>query len=99
MSHSVAKPDHDQPIGFVNGDFSKTVFASDRFQLYLDELEEKLNTNLIGGRLILESYSKAALPDPVPAGSMIYVTDDVGGAIQAVSDGTDWRRPDRAIVS
>ena len=34
------------------------------------------------------------------AGSMIYVSDESGGAVLAFSDGTDWRRvTDRAVVS
>ena len=48
----------------------------------------------------LPSYLKSALPPASPAGRMIYVTDDVGGATPAFSDGTDWRRTaDRAVVS
>ncbi|QDP66984.1 MAG: putative tail fiber protein [Prokaryotic dsDNA virus sp.] len=48
----------------------------------------------------LQSYTVATLPSVSPAGQMIYVTDETGGAIPAFSDGTDWRRvTDRAIVS
>lgn len=49
---------------------------------------------------ILASYSKTALPSPAQPGSLIYVTDEVGGAVPAFADGTNWRRvTDRAIVS
>lgn len=50
---------------------------------------------------ILAQYPKASLPAPgANAGCLVYVTDDVGGAVPAFSDGTDWRRvTDRAIVS
>ncbi len=48
----------------------------------------------------LPSHVKSALPSPAAAGQMIYVTDDVGGAVPAFSDGANWRRvTDRAIVS
>ena len=62
MTHTVAKPDHGSPIGFINGDPTKPVIISDQVQLYFDELEEKLNTNLVGGFLVLESYLFADLP-------------------------------------
>lgn len=46
------------------------------------------------------SYAKAALPSAALVGQMIYVTDDVGGAVLAFSDGTNWLRvTDRAVVS
>lgn len=33
-------------------------------------------------------------------GETVYVTDEVGGSVQAVFDGTNWRRStDRAVVS
>jgi hypothetical protein len=50
----------------------------------------------------LPSYTVAALPSAATygAGSMIYVSDETGGAVVAFSDGTDWRRmTDRAVVS
>lgn len=53
------------------------------------------------GPVGLVSYAKASLP---AAGSynasMVYVTDEAGGAVPAFSDGTNWRRvTDRAVVS
>jgi len=49
---------------------------------------------------ILPTYSKSSLPSVTPAGQMIFVTDEAGGAIPAFSDGTDWRRvTDRQVVS
>jgi hypothetical protein len=49
----------------------------------------------------LAIYAVAALPDAAEwTGSLIYVSDETGGATVAFSDGTDWRRvQDRAIVS
>lgn len=48
----------------------------------------------------LASHTVAGLPSASPAGRMIYVSDETGGATPAFSDGTNWRRvSDRAIVS
>lgn len=50
----------------------------------------------------LASYAKASLPSAATAGAggMIYVTDDVGGATPAFSDGAAWRRvADRNVIS
>lgn len=48
----------------------------------------------------LPSHTVGALPTAANAGSMIFVTDETGGAVPAFSDGTNWRRvTDRAIVS
>lgn len=92
MSHSVAKPDHGSPIGFINKDPSKPVFASDRFQLYLDELEERLNTNLIGGVLVLETYDLVDLPTGAGEGNVVYVNDLSGQRAPVYFDNTNWRR-------
>lgn len=48
----------------------------------------------------LRSYTVASLPSASPAGQLIYVPDEVGGATPAFSDGTSWRRvTDRDPVS
>ena len=51
--------------------------------------------------VLLPSYLKTALPSAASnTGAMIYVTDDVGGAVPAFSDGTNWRRvTDRNVIS
>lgn len=50
--------------------------------------------------LQLRSYTVGTLPSAAVAGQMIYVSNEVGGATPAFSDGTNWRRvADRAIVS
>lgn len=51
--------------------------------------------------LRLQSYAKANMPAAAKwTNSMIYVTDETGGAVPAFSDGSSWRRvTDRAIVS
>jgi hypothetical protein len=49
----------------------------------------------------LPDFVVANLPDPADMRyALIYVSDEVGGAVPAFSDGTNWRRfTDRAIVS
>jgi hypothetical protein len=46
-------------------------------------------------------FTVATLPDPIPAGQIILVTDEAGGEVLAFSDTVgDWRRvTDRAVVS
>lgn len=49
---------------------------------------------------VLPLHTVAELPSAAVAGSLIYVSDETGGAVVAFSDGTDWRRvTDRAVVS
>lgn len=60
---------------------------------------DNLNVKSNASNAQLPKYVKAALPAQ-SVGGMIYVTDDVGGATPAFSDGTNWRRvADRAIIS
>lgn len=55
---------------------------------------------LINGQVAAKSYTVATLPSAAIAGQVIYVSDEIGGAVLAFSDGTSWRRvTDRAIVS
>jgi Protein of unknown function (DUF2793) len=56
----------------------------------------------VNGPIRCGSFAKAALPNAATsgAGAMIYVPDDVGGAVLAFSDGTGWRRvTDRLVVA
>ncbi len=74
-------------------------------QQYLRALFERINE----GPLLIQGYDKAALPAAIDWGdttagqsfsSIIFVSDDVGGAVLAFSDGTSWRRvTDRAVIS
>lgn len=58
------------------------------------------NKQTIGSVHRLPIYAKADLPVATPAGQLLYVSDDVGGAVPAFSDGTNWRRvTDRAVIS
>lgn len=47
----------------------------------------------------LRSYTVATLPSATPAGQLIRVSDGNANRQLAVSDGTNWRFPDGAIVS
>lgn len=51
--------------------------------------------------LMLKSYTVATVPDATLwDGSLIYVSDETGGATIAFSDGTSWRRAqDRVVIS
>ena len=61
------------------------------------------------GPLLIQGYVVASLPDATingnlgstdPFSSLIFVSDETGGATLAFSDGTNWRRvQDRAIVA
>ena len=96
MTKIVSKPDYGSRIAEKD---SGTL--TEEFQNFFDELEEQLNTNLVGDQVQLTSYTVAMLPDAtVKAGGMIFVSDETGGAVPAFSDGTNWRRvTDRTIVS
>lgn len=51
-----------------------------------------------GGALV--SYAKADLPAATGPKRLVYVNDEVGGAVPAFNDGVNWRRvTDRAVVS
>lgn len=48
----------------------------------------------------LPPCGKGDLPDPAKwPYSWIFVTDEAGGPTPAYSDGTNWRRPDGAVIS
>ncbi|MEZ5919994.1 MAG: DUF2793 domain-containing protein [Parvularculaceae bacterium] len=54
----------------------------------------------VDGPVRVKSYGKGALPSANPAGQIVYVTNEAGGATIAFSDGSNWRRvADRAVVS
>ena len=67
--------------------------------------EFDLGTVATGGpvypsQLVIPSYTVAGLPSASPAGQLVYVSNESGGAVPAFSDGTNWRRvTDRAIVT
>jgi hypothetical protein len=50
--------------------------------------------------IVFPSYTVNSLPSASPAAQLVYVIDEVDGAVMAFSDGTNWRRTtDRAIVT
>jgi hypothetical protein len=52
------------------------------------------------GPLKVPTYTVSTLPADTPAGQIIYVSDETGGAVLAFSDGSDWRRvTDRSVVA
>jgi len=54
------------------------------------------------GAVRIASFTVASAPSApaVGAGTLIFVSDEAGGAVLAFSDGTDWRRcTDRAVIS
>lgn len=64
----------------------------------ISELEKVLGVIPIGTQLPV--YPKAKLPSAKQPGILVYVSDEVGGAVPAFSDGTNWRRvTDRAVVA
>lgn len=93
MSKIVNNPDH-------GADLTSSDKATEVMQLFIDELTEKLNSNLLGDQVQFTSYTVATLPSAATAGGQIFVSDETGGAVTAFSDGTNWRRStDRVIVS
>jgi hypothetical protein len=66
-----------------------------------DDVTRELRARARGFPVMLAQFPKADLPDPARWGySWIYVTDDVGGAVPAFSDGIAWRRvTDRNVIS
>lgn len=75
--------------------------AAPNMQAFMDELLLEINGTLLGEALKMSSYTVSALPPAASwTGSMVYVSDETGGAVTAFSDGSDWRRTtDRAVVS
>lgn len=80
-------------------------------QRYLVNLNQRLNqilrlldstkVNAVNGVAKIEIYTVATLPDATEyTGGLIFVSDEVGGATLAFSDGTNWLRvQDRVTVS
>ena len=90
MTDITSKPNHGDQL------VSKEGRASDYFQLYLDDIELKLNAD----RTALKDYIVADVPDASSGYGLIMVTDETGGAVPAFSDLTDWRRvTDRVVIS
>jgi hypothetical protein len=94
MTQLVNVPEHGEAI-------TQNDIASPSMQLFLDELLLQINGSLLGPALNLTSYVVSGVPPATSwTGSMIYVSNESGGAVTAFSDGTNWRRTtDRAVIT
>jgi len=93
----ISRPDHSSPIGTLNGE---SIFISEEYQNYFDELQQKLNDNLLGNYVIVPVYTVATAPSTAQVGGVISVSDEVGGRTLAQWDGTNWRRvSDGSIIT
>lgn len=94
MAAITSKPDYG--IRLIGGDGE----ATDRLQLYFDDITQRFNDFLLGTQVTLPPYTVDTLPPVLAARGLISVLDEIGGEVPAFSDGTNWRRvTDRAIVS
>lgn len=92
MTNVTSKPDHGTEI-IEEGK------ASFRFQLYLDDVEEKLNVPTLPVFTVAQLTGTEVPASSRPDG-LVMVSDETGGKVPAFSDGTNWRRvTDRAIIS
>jgi hypothetical protein len=74
-----------------------TIDATGRLGLGVATPQARLD---VDGSVRVRSYAVAGVPSAVAAGQIIYVTDEVGGATIAFSDGASWRRvADRSVIS
>lgn len=49
---------------------------------------------------IVPTYTVAGVPSATPAGQLVYISNETGGATLAFSDATNWRRvSDRAVIA
>ena len=95
MSEIQSKPDHFEVIVEPAG------LPTIRFQLYLDDIAQWMNSNLLGEAVILPEYTVLTVPTASDwDNGAIIVSDETGGRTIATSDGTNWRRvSDGAVVS
>jgi hypothetical protein len=68
-------------------------------QVMADDITRELRSRVRGFPVVLAKFPKADLPDAARwTGSWIWVTDDVGGAVPAYSNGTNWLRSDTSAI-
>lgn len=99
LTEITTQPDHADAVGFLDG---KPVEMGLRMRNFIDDLVQKLNIQIFGNSVRIPSYTVATLPTvpDVTEPSLIFVSDETGGAVPAFSDGTNWLRvTDRTIVS
>lgn len=64
----------------------------------ISDLQQRKQTR--GEVVQMKHVAVAELPDPLPDGQWVYVSDEAGGATPAFSSGGQWLRvTDRAVVS
>lgn len=92
MSNITSKPDHAEKI-IDEG------LASIRFQLYLDDIEQKFNVPTLPVFTVAQLTGTEVPASSRPDG-LVMVSDEVGGQVPAFSDSVNWRRvTDRAIIA
>jgi len=98
---------------FVNGanfgTIEEPVTLSDDLGLVTELVDQEadLGSIVMGGSIypdqfVLPSYTVAQLANlaAIPAGSMVFCSDESGGSVPVFADSTNWRRvTDRAVVS
>jgi hypothetical protein len=86
-----------EPVNVAEDLGEISVAVSEQYDLGTIIISEQL---LYPRQLVFPSYTVAGVPSATPAGQMIYVSNESGGAVPAFSDGTNWRRvTDRAIIT
>ena len=98
MTELVSRPDHSVQI--VEGEDKPPSFF---YQLFFDDIRQKLNDILFGESIIFPVYTVLTVPDATASKNLngaIIVSNETGGRTIATSNGTNWLRvSDGAIVS
>ena len=93
MSNITSKPDHGTQLVTEEG------VAISRFQLYLDDIEQKFNVPDLPVFTVAQLNGTEVPASSRPNG-LVMVSDETGGIVPAFSDSTNWRRvTDRAVIS
>jgi hypothetical protein len=93
------------PFAAKEGDLGKVADNETYFNYNLESITQhtiftyNLGNLLPDGSVILPSFTASNLP-PGAVGSMIFITDEIGGPSPAVFDGNNWKRVyDNQIIS
>ncbi len=80
------------------GNYEELTAWAERF---CDFVAEQMSAAALDKKVLaLDSFTVADAPNATQAGLLIYVTDEVGGATVAYSNGTNWLRvTDGAVIS
>lgn len=106
MTHRIATTPILPKVGknqdIYDGVLNRSIFAElSEIRLNLSRAVQSGGTIPMEAPLPLASFTVAGVPAAaVWLGSIIYVSNETGGATLAFSDGTDWRRvQDRAVIA